>query len=106
MSGSGEHQGWLKTCQVNSVAMESVYWIPLFQILEERGFEVCLVNARYYQNVPGRRTDVSDCQWLRHLHSVGLLRASFRPVDQVCVLGRCCAIATVSFRPRQFCRCP
>jgi hypothetical protein len=47
--------------------MEStgVYWIPLFQILEARGFEVCLVNARYFQNVPGRRTDVSDCQWLR-----------------------------------------
>lgn len=80
--------GWLTTCQVDSVAMEStgVYWIPLFQILEKRGFEVCLVNARYYQNVPGRRTDVSDCQWLRHLHSVGLLRASFRPADQVCAL--------------------
>ena len=60
---------WLTACHVDSVAMEStgVYWIPLFQILEERGFEVCLVNARYYQNVPGRRTDVSDCQWLRHL---------------------------------------
>lgn len=79
---------WLKTCGVDSVAMEStgVYWIPLFQLLEERGFEVCLVNARYYQNVPGRRTDVSDCQWLRHLHSVGLLRPSFRPADQVCAL--------------------
>src|SRR5579864_3620791 len=79
---------WLKACKVNSVAMEStgVYWIPLFQILESRGFEVCLVNARYYQNVPGRRTDVSDCQWLRYLHSVGLLRPSFRPADQVCVL--------------------
>jgi transposase len=79
---------WLKACNVESVAMEStgVYWIPLFQILESRGFEVCLVNARYYQNVPGRRTDVSDCQWLRHLHSVGLLRSSFRPSDQVCAL--------------------
>jgi len=79
---------WLKKCHVDSVAMEStgVYWIPLFQILEERGFKVCLVNARYYQNVPGRRTDVSDCQWLRHLHSVGLLRGSFRPADQVCAL--------------------
>jgi transposase len=79
---------WLKACHVESVAMEStgVYWIPLFQILETRGFEVCLVNARYYQNVPGRRTDVSDCQWLRHLHSVGLLRSSFRPADQVCAL--------------------
>jgi transposase len=79
---------WLKACGVETIAMEStgVYWIPLFQILEARGFEVCLVNARYYQNVPGRRTDVSDCQWLRYLHSVGLLRPSFRPTDQVCVL--------------------
>ena len=79
---------WLTASAVDSVAMEAtgVYWIPLFQILEARGFEVCLVNARYYQNVPGRRTDVSDCQWLRHLHSVGLLRPSFRPADQVCVL--------------------
>ena len=75
---------WLKACPVDSVAMEStgVYGIPLFQILEERGFKVCLVNARYYQNVPGRRTDVPDCQWLRHLHSVGLLRASFRPAEK------------------------
>lgn len=56
-----------------------MYWIPLFQILEEREFEVCLVNARYVKNVPGRRTDVSDCQWLQSLHSVGLLRASYRP---------------------------
>jgi transposase len=79
---------WLKGCGIQTVAMEAtgVYWIPLFQILETLGFEVCLVNARYYQNVPGRRTDVSDCQWLRYLHSVGLLRPSFRPVDQVCVL--------------------
>ena len=79
---------WLKACGVETVAMEStgVYWIPLFQILEARGFEVCLVNARYFQLVPGRRTDVSDCQWLRYLHSVGLLRPSFRPADQVCVL--------------------
>jgi transposase len=79
---------WLGACGVETVAMEStgVYWIPLFQILEARGFEVCLVNARYYQNVPGKRTDVSDCQWLRYLHSVGLLRPSFRPANQVCVL--------------------
>jgi transposase len=79
---------WLKACGVDTVAMEAtgVYWIPLFQILETRGFEVCLVNARYYQNVPGRRTDVSDCQWIRYLHSVGLLRSSYRPADQVCVL--------------------
>lgn len=79
---------WLKACEVNTVAMEAtgVYWIPLFQILEVRGFQVCLVNARYYQNVPGRRTDVADCQWLCYLHSVGLLRSSFRPADQVCIL--------------------
>jgi transposase len=68
--------------------MEStgVYWIPLMQILETRGFEVYLVNARYAKNVPGRRTDVSDCQWLQYLHSVGLLRASFRPSQDVCAV--------------------
>lgn len=68
--------------------MEStgVYWIPLFQILETRGFEVCLVNAHHAKNVPGRRTDVSDCQWLQYLHSVGLLRASFRPAQEVCAV--------------------
>ena len=68
--------------------MEStgVYWIPLFQILEDRGLEVCLVNARHVQNVPGRCTDVSDCHWLQYLHAVGLLRASFRPPQAVCAL--------------------
>jgi transposase len=79
---------WLQECRVKTVAMEStgVYWIPLFQILETRGFEVCLVNARHVKNVPGRRTDVSDCQWLQFLHSVGLLRASFRPDQEVCAV--------------------
>jgi transposase len=79
---------WLKRCGIETVAMEStgVYWIPLFQILEERGFEVCLVNARHVKNVPGRRTDVSDCQWLQFLHSVGLLRASYRPEQEVCAV--------------------
>ena len=79
---------WLAQCGVKTVAMEStgVYWIPLFQILEERGFEVCLVNARQVKNVPGRRTDVSDCQWLQFLHSVGLLRASYRPEQEVCAV--------------------
>ena len=69
---------WLKQCGVTSVAMEStgVFWIPLFQLLEDRGFRVCLVNARHAKNVPGRKTDVADCQWLQYLHSVGLLRAS------------------------------
>lgn len=79
---------WLRECGVKTVAMEatSVYWIPLFQILEERDFEVCLVNARYFQNVPGKRTDVGDCQWLQHLHAVGLLRGSFRPPQEICAL--------------------
>lgn len=79
---------WLKRCAIETVAMEStgVYWIPLFQILDDRGFEVCLVNARHVKNVPGRRTDVSDCQWLQFLHSVGLLRASYRPEQEVCAV--------------------
>lgn len=79
---------WLAGCGVKSVAMEStgVYWIALFQILEARGFDVCLVNARHVKNVPGRKSDVSDCQWLQYLHSVGLLRASFRPPQAVCAV--------------------
>jgi len=79
---------WLKECGVTTVAMEStgVYWIPLFQILEAAGIEVCLVNARHCKNLPGRKTDVQDCQWLQYLHSVGLLRGSFRPADQVCAV--------------------
>lgn len=77
---------WLKGCGVQTVAMEStgVYWIPLFQVLEERGLEVCLVNARHYQNVPGRKTDVCDSAWLQYLHAVGLLQGSFRPSGEVC----------------------
>ena len=79
---------WLLRCRTRTVAMEStgVYWIPLMQILEARGLEVFLVNARYAKNVPGRRTDVSDCQWLQYLHSVGLLRASFRPAPAICAV--------------------
>ena len=79
---------WLLECNVKSVAMEStgVYWIPLYEILDARGFEVILVNARDVKNVPGRKTDVQDCQWLQQLHSYGLLRASFRPDDHICVL--------------------
>src|SRR5262245_45708717 len=72
---------WLTACRVQSVAMEAtgVYWIPIYEILETRGFEVLLVNARHLKNVPGRKSDVSDCEWIRELHSVGLLRGSFRP---------------------------
>lgn len=79
---------WLQKCGVQTVAMEStgVYWIPLFQVLEARGLEVCLVNARHVKNVPGRKSDVADCQWLQYLHAVGLLRASFRPPQQVCAV--------------------
>lgn len=79
---------WLRSCSIRTVAMEStgVYWIPVFQLLETRGFEVFLVNASHVKNVPGRKSDVSDCQWIQYLHSVGLLKASFRPPDQICVL--------------------
>jgi transposase len=79
---------WLTQCGIETVARVStgVYWIPLFQILEERGFAVYLVNARHVKNVPGRRTDVSDCQWLQFLHSVGLLKASYRSAQEVCAV--------------------
>ena len=79
---------WLTSCQLETVAMEStgVYWIPFFQILEARGFQVLLVNAHHVKNVPGRKSDVSDCQWLQYLHSLGLLRGSFRPEQAVCMV--------------------
>jgi len=79
---------WLGRCGIDTVAMEStgVYWVPLMQVLEERGFAVYLVNAHHVKNVPGRKSDVRDCQWLQELHSYGLLRASFRPADEICVL--------------------
>lgn len=78
---------WLKNCGVTTVAMEStgVYWIPVFQILESTGLEVKLVNAHHLKTVPGRKSDVLDCQWLQKLHTYGLLAGSFRPDDQVCV---------------------
>jgi transposase len=76
---------WLAQCGVKTVAMEStgVYWIPIYEMLEQRGFEVLLVNARDVHHVRGRKSDVTDCQWLRELHSVGLLRASFRPAAAI-----------------------
>src|SRR3954452_13916648 len=79
---------WLQQCGITTVAMEStgVYWIPLYQMLEAAGIRACLVNARGLKNVPGRRTDWHDCQWLQYLHSVGLLRAAFRPEPQVCAV--------------------
>lgn len=79
---------WLKKCCIKTIAMEStgIYWISAFQILETSGFEVILVNARHIKNVPGRKTDVKDAQWIQQLHSYGLLNASFRPNDQICEL--------------------
>ncbi len=79
---------WLEQCGVTTVALEctGVYWIPLFEILEQRGIRPCLVNARHMKNVPGRRTDWHECQWLQFLHSVGLLRAAFRPGQDVCAV--------------------
>ena len=63
-----------------------VYWIPIFEILDARGFQVILVNARHVKNLPGRKSDVSDCEWLRDLHILGLLRGSFRPADGIVAL--------------------
>jgi transposase len=79
---------WLVACGVTSVAMEAtgVYWIPIYDILEARGLDVLLVNARHIKHVPGRKSDVSDCEWLRDLHSVGLLRGSFRPTEGIVAL--------------------
>jgi transposase len=81
---------WLVACGIKTVAMEAtgVYWIPVFEILEARGCEVLLVNARHVKNVPGRKSDVSDAEWLQELHSVGLLRGSFRPAPDIAAL-RC-----------------
>jgi len=76
---------WLEACGVETVAMQStgVYWIPLYEILEERGFEVYLVNARHTKNLPGRKSDVQESQWLLKLHTYGLLRNSFRPTQEI-----------------------
>ena len=79
---------WLKQCDIDTVAMEStgVYWLPLFEILEQKGFEVRLVNPRSIKHAPGRKTDVVDCQWIQQLHAYGLLTSAFRPDDQISVL--------------------
>jgi transposase len=76
---------WLASVGIRSIAMEStgVYWVPVFEILEAHGFEVLLVNARNVKNVPGRKTDVNDAQWLQQLHEHGLLRGSFRPREEI-----------------------
>jgi transposase len=80
--------GWLKGCGVDTVAMEStgVYWIPVYELLAGRGFEVYVVNASHLKHVPGRKSDRQDCQWIQELHSVGLLQGSFRPPEEIVVL--------------------
>jgi hypothetical protein len=82
---------WLERCGIKTVAMEStgVDWIALYEVLESRGFKVCVVNARQAKNLPGRKTDVKDCQWSQQLHTYGLRTASFRPQGEI----------IVSFRP-------
>jgi len=79
---------WLEACGVETVAMEStgVYWIPIYEILEARGFEIYLVNARHVKSVTGRKTDILDCQWIQQLHTYGLLQASFRPDEEIATL--------------------
>lgn len=83
-----ETAAWVKRCGISTVAMEStgVYWIPPYEVLEEAGLRVCLVNSQHVRHVPGRKSDVSDCQWLQYLHSVGLLKSSFRPDAAICAL--------------------
>jgi transposase len=79
---------WLQSCGVQTVALQStgVYWIPLYDILEERGFEVYLVNARHTKNLPGRKSDVQESQWLLKLHTYGLLNNSFQPLSRIRIL--------------------
>ncbi|MDD3816147.1 MAG: IS110 family transposase, partial [Desulfocapsaceae bacterium] len=79
---------WLLACGITIVVMEStgIYWIPVFEILEHKGLEVKLVNARHVKNVPSRKSDVLDCQWLQQLHTYGLLAGAFRPTEQVWTL--------------------
>jgi hypothetical protein len=93
---------WLKVRGVDTVAMEStgVYWIPLFELLESRGFTVRLVNARPVKNVSGRKSDVLDCQWRQQLMTYGLLRGAFRPADGGARYARCDVSAGCSSEPR------
>lgn len=79
---------WLVHCGITTAAMEStgVYWIPVYEALEQHGIQPCLVNPRNMKNVPGKRTDFHECQWIQHLHSMGLLHAAFRPDGEVCAV--------------------
>jgi transposase len=84
-----ETASWLKQCGIHTVALQStgVYWIPVCDVLEEAGLEVYLMNARDTKNLPGRKSDVQESQWLMKLHTYGLLRKSFRPTQEVRSLG-------------------
>jgi len=79
---------WLVRCGITTAAMEStgVYWIPVYDVLEQHGIQPCLVNPRNMKNVPGKRTDFHECQWIQHLHSLGLLHSAFRPDGDVCAV--------------------
>jgi len=79
---------WLVRCGITTAAMEStgVYWIPVYDVLEQHGIEPCLVNPRHMKNVPGKRTDFHECQWIQHLHAMGLLHSGFRPEGPVCAV--------------------
>lgn len=81
---------WLQACHIETVAMQAtgVYWMGLYQVLEDYGFQVKVVNARHTKTLPGRKSDVQECQWLQQLHTFGLLNNSFRPAEQIRVL-RC-----------------
>jgi len=96
---------WLAACHVDTVAMEStgVYWIPIYELLAARGFQVYLVNARQLKNVSGKKTDILDCQWIQQLHTYGLLQASFRPRKRSARCAPWCASAATwcrAVRPR------
>ena len=79
---------WLVSCGITTAAMEStgVYWIPVYDVLEQHGIQVCLVHPRNMKNVPGKRTDLHECQWIQHLHAMGLWHAAFRPEGEVCAV--------------------
>jgi transposase len=81
----GEMARWLTDKGVRSVAMQStgVYWMPVLEVLEQYGLEVYLVNARHTKNLPGRKSDIQECQWLLKLHTFGLLNNSFQPTDEI-----------------------
>lgn len=83
-----EMADWLIQCGITSVAMEAtgVYWMPVFRVLESRGLQVMLVNPRHVKYVPGRKTDVADCQWLRQLHTYGLLQGAFVPPQEAAIM--------------------